>query len=197
MYAFFDGIPVTDYCVPKLLEISMTNGTFEVGETVFGLMPMKGDVEPHPVRCPSIRFRVAQSNHMEGPFDAPTRIYGTSPYGSNLIPSSYSTTSTTVNIDTFSLSNEPQGTYWGWVEQDMILVGETSGAQATISNLRLISDIGSNVIGSLFIPNPNISNNPRFETGTKTVSLINNASNVNEPFGRVPLVGIVTKSRGG
>jgi hypothetical protein len=99
---------------------------------------------------------------MEGPFNAPTRIYGTSPYGSNLIPSSYSTTSTTVNVDTFSLSNEPQGTYWGWVEQDMILVGETSGAQATISNLRLISDVGSNVIGSLFIPNPNISNNPRF-----------------------------------
>ena len=63
------------------------------------------------------------------------------------------------------------------LEQDMILVGETSGAQATISNLRLISDVGSNVIGSLFIPNPNISNNPRFETGTKTVSLINNASN--------------------
>ena len=177
-YAFLDGVNVTQYAVPKLLEIAMVSGTFQVGETVtgttrpLGVLPITNDDA-----SPSIRFRVAQSNHMEGPFNAPTRIYGTSPYGSNLIPSSYSTTSTTVNVDTFSLSNEPQGTYWGWVEQDMILVGETSGAQATIANLRLISDVGSNVIGSLFIPNPNISNNPRFETGTKTVSLINNASN--------------------
>ena len=177
-YAFLDGVNVTQYAVPKLLEIAMVSGTFQVGETItgttrpLGVLPITNDDA-----SPSIRFRVAQSNHMEGPFNAPTRIYGTSPYGSNLIPSSYSTTSTTVNVDTFSLSNEPQGTYWGWVEQDMILVGETSGAQATISNLRLISDVGSNVIGSLFIPNPNISNNPRFETGTKTVSLINNASN--------------------
>ena len=54
---------------------------------------------------------------------------------------------------------------------------ETSGAMATISNVRLISDLGSNLIGSLFIPNPNISNNPRFETGDKVFSLINNASN--------------------
>jgi len=177
-YAFLDGVNVTQYAVPKLLEIVMVSGTFQVGETItgttrpLGVLPITNDDA-----SPSIRFRVAQSNHMEGPFNAPTRIYGTSPYGSNLIPSSYSTTSTTLNVDTFSLSNEPQGTYWGWIEQDMILVGETSGAQATIANLRLISDVGSNVIGSLFIPNPNISNNPRFETGTKTVSLINNASN--------------------
>jgi len=177
-YTFLDGVDLTQYTVPKLLEIAMVSGTFQVGETVtgttrpLGILPITNDDAN-----PSIRFRVAQSNHMEGPFNAPTRTYGTSPYGSNIIPSSYSTTSTTLNVDTFSLSNEPQGTYWGWVEQDMILVGETSGAQATITNLRLISDIGANIIGSLFIPNPNISNNPRFETGTKTISLINNASN--------------------
>ena len=29
----------------------------------------------------------------------------------------------------------------------------------------------------VFLPNPNISNNPRFETGSKTLSLINNALN--------------------
>ena len=28
MYAFFDGVDVTKYCVPKLLEISMVSGTF-------------------------------------------------------------------------------------------------------------------------------------------------------------------------
>ncbi len=177
-YAFLDGRDVTSYCVPKLLEIAMVSGTFQVGETVTattrptGILPITNDDA-----SPSIRFRVAQSNHKEGPYNAPTKIYGTSPYGSNVVPSSYSTTSTTLNIDTFSLANESQGTYWGWVEQDMILVGGTSGAMATISNVRLISDLGSNILGSLFIPNPNISNNPRFETGSKTLSLINNASN--------------------
>jgi hypothetical protein len=177
-YAFLDGRDVTPYCVPKLLEITMISGTFQVGETIrgttrpTGVLPITNDDAR-----PSIRFRVAQSNHQEGPYNAPTKTYGTSPYGSNLVPSSYSTTSTTLNIDTFSLANEPQGSYWGWVEQDMILVGGTSGAMATISNVRLISDLGSNILGSLFIPNPNISSNPKFETGSKTLSLINNASN--------------------
>jgi len=177
-YAFLDGRDVTAYAVPKLLEINMISGTFQVGETITGttrptgVLPITNDDARS-----SIRFRAAQSNHLEGPYNAPTKTYGTSPYGSNIVPSSYSTTSSTLNIDTFSLANEPQGTYWGWVEQDMILVGGTSGAQATISNVRLISDLGSNIVGSLFIPNPNISSNPRFETGNKTLSLINNASN--------------------
>jgi hypothetical protein len=36
LYAFFDGVDVTKYCVPKLLEINMLSGVFEVGETVIG-----------------------------------------------------------------------------------------------------------------------------------------------------------------
>lgn len=59
----------------------------------------------------------------------------------------------------------------------MILVGQTSGAQATITNLRLISDLGANLIGSFFIPNPNVGTNPRFATGTKKLTLINNSDN--------------------
>ena len=178
LYAFLDGRDITQYCVPKLLEITMVSGTFQVGETVtgstrpLGVLPITNNEA-----VPSIRFRAAQSNHMEGPYNAATRIYGTSPYGSEIVPSSYSTTSTTLNVDLFSLANEPEGTYWGWVEEDMILVGETSGAMATISNVRLVTDIGSNISGSMFIPNPNISNNPRFETGDKVFTLINNTSN--------------------
>ena len=62
----------------------------------------------------------------------------------------------------------------------MILVGQTSGAQATVSNLRLVTDLGSNLIGSFYIPNPNIAGNPRFETGTKTFSLVDNPDNDQE-----------------
>ena len=42
MYGFFDGEDVTKYCVPKLLEITMDTGTFEVGETVIGQVIQTG-----------------------------------------------------------------------------------------------------------------------------------------------------------
>ena len=36
LYAFFDGQDVAKYIIPKLVEISMTTGTFQVGEDVVG-----------------------------------------------------------------------------------------------------------------------------------------------------------------
>jgi hypothetical protein len=42
-----------------------------------------------------------------------------------------------LNVDTFSLSNQPEGGFSGWVEKDMVLVGQTSGAQATISDAQI------------------------------------------------------------
>ena len=177
LHAFLDGVDITKYCVPKLLEISMSSGVFQVGETVVGttrpvgILPLVSSTVD-----PSIRFRVAQSNHMEGPYNAPTRTYGASPYGSEPVPAAYSSTSTTLNIDTFSLADQPQGSYWGWVEEDMILVGETSGALAVVTNVRLVSDLGANLIGSMYIPDPDSGVHPRFETGEKIVTLINNST---------------------
>ena len=49
--------------------------------------------------------------------------------------------------------------------------------KAEITNLRLISDYAASVLGSLFIPNPNISSNPTFETGRRTFVLIDNDQN--------------------
>ena len=176
MYAFFDGMDVTQYCIPKLLEITMSSGAFQVGERVIGRVQLTGLGEENE-STPSIRFRVAQSNHREGDYDLPTKIYPQNPYTSQLLPQSYSSTSTILNVDTYSLSNEAQGTYWGWVETGMVLVGESSGAQATISNVRLISDLGANIKGSYYIPNPNNINFPRFETGSKVFTLINDDEN--------------------
>ena len=177
LHAFLDGVDITKYCVPKLLEISMSSGVFQVGETVtgttrpVGILPLtSSSIDP------SIRFRVAQSNHMEGPYNAPTRTYGSSPYGAEPVPAAYSSTSTILNIDTFSLADQPQGSYWGWVEEDMILVGETSGALAVVTNVRLVSDLGANLIGSMYIPDPDSGVHPRFETGEKIVTLINNST---------------------
>ena len=78
MYAFFDGIDVSKYCTPKLLQIKMTSGTFQVGETVRGTIQtnFSGGFGPTHI----IRFRVCQANHREGPYNAPTAIFKDNPY---------------------------------------------------------------------------------------------------------------------
>ena len=177
VYAFFDGVDVSKYCVPKLLEISMISGVFEVGELVEGVIQRTGLDEDTKSTSPKISFRTAQLNHKEGPYNSPTKVFQENPYTNNTLPSAYSSTSSVINVDTFSLSNEVQGEYFGWVGLDMILTGKTSGAQATITNVRLLSDLSSTLIGSFFIPDPNNANYPKFETGTKNFKLINDADN--------------------
>ena len=207
LYAFFDGVDVTKYCVPKLLEINMLSGVFEVGENVIGSVNAIGLGPDLSEQAPRITFRVAQTNHKEGPYNSPTTIFTESPYNPNTfsttttiidnaaggtggtfatgleVPSitrlsaTYSSTSSILNVDTFSLANEPQGQFSGWVESGMTLIGSTSGATATITNVRLISDLGAVLIGSFFIPNPNSNIHPRFETGTKVLTFTNNSLN--------------------
>ena len=38
VYAFFDAVDVTKFCVPKLIEIEMISGSFTAGENVRGRM---------------------------------------------------------------------------------------------------------------------------------------------------------------
>ena len=180
MYGFFDGENVTRFCVPKLLEISMVSGTFQVGEKVKGYIRPTGlnPITPWTQGIdPTIIFRSAQLNHKEGPYNAPTRVYSESPYEGTPLSASYASTSTILNVDTFSLSQEAQGDYYGWVETGMVLKGEASGAEATITDLRLISDLGADLTGSFYIPNPNNIDYPRFEVGTKVFTLINDPDN--------------------
>jgi len=177
LYGFFDGVAITDYCIPKLLEISMVSGTFQVGETITGTMRSVGNT-PSTDSNPQITFRAAQSNHKEGAFDNATEVFTINPYNKNrTIPRAYSSTSTILNVDTFSLCDQPQGDFIGYVAPGMVLVGETSGAQATITQVRLVADFSSSLIGSFFIPDPNITNNPRFEVGTKVLTFIDDINN--------------------
>ena len=120
---------------------------------------------------------MSQSNHKEGPYNSPSKVFPENPYTNQVLPATYSSTSSILNIDTFSLSNEPQGLFTGWIESGMVLIGSTSGAQATITNIRLVSDLSATLIGSLFIPNPNSNIHPRFESGTKSLTFINNTFN--------------------
>jgi len=205
LYAFFDGVNVTKYCTPKLLEITMQSGTFQVGETVIGKLPGSG-IPAEGTDVAAIRFRVAQANHRAGPYNAPSEVFLKNPYisqvgatgletflgtpgtvqiasasgGATDLPATYSATSTILNVDTKSMSDQAQGDYYGYANTGMELVGATSGATATISNRRLISDLGANLIASFYIPNPNSGNHPKFETGTKTLTMIDNDSNDQE-----------------
>ena len=173
VYAFFDGVDVTNYVVPKLLEIAMSSGVFQVGETVDGTVNTTG-LGPDTVDvAPRVTFRVAQTNHRTGAFNAPELTYPENPYTNQPLETTYSSTSTVLNVDCNSLSNIADGEFSGFIQQGMTLVGRTSGAIATISAVKLVSDITATVAGSFFVPNPNQTIHPRFETGNKSFTLIN------------------------
>lgn len=170
-YAFFDNVSMTEYFVPKLLEVNMTSGTFIEGETVTGIMPVTGISK-------TIKFRLATQNHRYGPYNTPTETFKNNPYNpSSILPSSYSSTTTVLNVDTASLETQSDARFFGCVATSMQLVGETSNAVAVVSDIRLISDSSGTLIGSLFIPDPTVPSTPAFETGTKTLILTSSSTN--------------------
>jgi len=167
LYAFFDNVAVTQYIVPKLIEIQMQSGTFSLGEAVTGT---SGTV--------SIRFRLAKLNHKYGPYNNPTQVFATNPYNtSETIPASYSSTTSLLNVDTASLELQAASGFYGYIVNGMQLRGETSGAVARINNLRLISDEAGTLIGSFRIPQPTLTSTTTFSTGTKTFTLTSSEQN--------------------
>ena len=103
-YVYFDNVDVTSFTTPKLLEVNMTTGVFQTGETV-----KSGDFS----------FRLAAPNHKEGPYNAPTKVITLNPYDNAAgISTVYSTSSTILNVDTFSLAQQVQGTIFGHVKME-------------------------------------------------------------------------------
>jgi len=167
LFAFFDNVDINKYIVPKLVEVQMKSGTFIQGETVNGTY---GNT--------SVRFRLAAQNHKYGPYNSPTQTFVENPYNVNEnLPSSYSSTSTILNVDTASLELQSASGFFGYIVTKMQLKGETSGAVAEVSNLRMITDSSGTLIGSFFIPDPSLASTPSFETGTKTFTLTTSSSN--------------------
>jgi hypothetical protein len=166
-YSFFDDVDVTSYIIPKLIEITMTGGTFVPGETVIGSIGNR-----------SIRFRLASQNHKYGPYNAATEIYTLNPYQpSDILPSTYSPTSSVLNVDTASLELQSASGFYGSISVNMQLIGQTSKAVAIINNLRLVTDSSGTLMASLFIPDPSAQSNPSFETGSKTLTLTTSSTN--------------------
>lgn len=157
-FSFFDGRKVDDYIIPKVIEVikdsstdARTNATpFVVGETVTGLTS-------------GITFRVAEPND----------LYKFNPYDDTDMPTSYSSTSNFINVDTLALAEQAQGEYFGNIQVGEVLQG-ASGATAVVANRRILSDRLGQFRGSLFIPNPNDDGNPRWATGTRTLRFTTN-----------------------
>ena len=157
-YAFFDGVDVKAYITPKLLEVtknpnddSDTNSTpFQVGETVKGLTS-------------GCTLRILEPNHE----------HNTNPYTGTSISSvsDYTANLAWINLDTNALAAQALGAYSGNPIPNEILVGQSSGARAKVKERRLITDGAGFLKGTFFIPEPNVSTNPKFKTGTRIFRL--------------------------
>jgi len=170
LYPFFDNIDMARFVVPKLVEVTMVSGTFGAGEIVEGSRPNSNN--------DAIRFRLANQDHKYGPYNAPTQTYKQNPYEpSSSIAPTYSSTTTVLNVDTASLELQAASGFYGYITTGMKLVGQSSGAIATVSNIRLITDKAGVLIGSLFLPDPTVPSAPTFNTGTKTFTLSSSSTN--------------------
>jgi len=175
LYGFFDGEDVNNFIIPKLIEIRMISGSFSVGELVTGTMTT-GSTTVTTGSTPSITFRVATSNHKYGPISNPTDVFLRSPYDeSYTIPANYSSSSILLNVDTRTLAENNQSLYRGFIRTGMRL--RSASAEAEVVSIRLFSDSVGSVLGSFFIPDPNLPSNPSFEVGTKIFRLTSQQSN--------------------
>ena len=182
LYLFLDGQRIFDV-IPKLLEITPvengteygSNGAFKIGEIVKAY-PNAGK------ESNSMIFRVCQPNHKSGSFNNPSEVYISDPYSSGLNPlqNNYSQSSTVLNVDTKSLSEEAQGDFFGYLTKNTLLVGQESGATAYVKDLRLITDAYGDLIGSCFLRDPHTQPSPvvKIQTGVKNFKLTTSSTNL-------------------
>ena len=175
-YHYLDnGIPDI---VPKVIEISMTSGSFLILEDAS--VELNGEEIGY--------IRIQKPNHKFGDSSRPDigaglgslsvleEVYTVDIYDrSRPAPSdTYSATSNLLNIDVSALADLDQ--YYGYLVKGAKITGKSSGAVATISNLDLISDNWGDIIGAFFFRNANQTPEPPilFRTGTKTFKLTAN-----------------------
>jgi hypothetical protein len=164
---YFDGSTSIDI-IPKLLKVSMTAGIFSVGETIDG----------YDKNVKVFSARLCSPNHKYGTYNSPSETYSVNPYEDTNILSDYSQSTTVLNIDTYSLADDYDGRFYGYVSPNMVLVGRSSGAQCTVSTQDLISDNFGDLIGCFFVRNPFLPLLPSniFNVGDKTFKLETSSS---------------------
>tara|TARA_Y100000004_G_scaffold130685_1_gene147367 strand:+ start:782 stop:8344 length:7563 start_codon:yes stop_codon:yes gene_type:complete len=168
MYMFFDGVNVTNYVIPKVIELvksstadPKSNETpFVVGETVVG-------------QTSGCRIKVAAAN--DG--------YKTDPYGTGTatLLESYASQTPYINVDIEAMATTVNPNFYGNMNVGEVLVGQTSGARAVVKDRRLLTDNIGNLQGTLFIPSPKNDANPRWATGTRAVRFTTSQTNSRAP----------------
>ena len=171
-YVFMENTDLTKYAVPKFLPIEMVKGTFDVNDIVESISQSNETTS-----VPEIKFRVATPNHKEGPYNNPDEVVTNLAYPETTLSSAYSSTSEVLNIDTADLSLENNVEHSGYVFRGMSLVNEDGSAEATVRNIRLVSDDKGDLIFSLHIPDPKIASNPVFTTGNNTIRITTDSGN--------------------
>jgi len=170
-FVFMENVNLTGFCVPKLLPITMVRGSFATNDIVESAASIQVLGEPE------IKFRVAQSNHRLGAFNNPTKTFLTEPYGNTSLTSAYSSTSTTLNVDTADLADFVKPDRIGYTKPGMVIVNSDGTAEAEVDSIKLISDEGGNLIFSLHIPDPKIASNHKFTTGANTIRVTSSPTN--------------------
>ena len=159
--------------VPKLVEIEMVTGTFTIFENA--RIELNGEQIGY--------IRLQRPNHKFGDSQRPDigsglgslavleENYEVDIYDrSRPAPSSsYSATSRLLNVDVTSLANLEE--YFGYAVRNATIIGETSGAIATVTNINLISDNWGDIVGAFFFRDPNQTPQPPnvFRSGTITM----------------------------
>ena len=173
--------------VPKLVEINMVSGTFNVFENA--KIEVNGEeIGFIRLQKPNHKFGDASRPDVGAGLGSPSVLveqYEVDPFDtSRPAPSdSYSATSKLLNIDTISLANKEN--YYGYVVKGAKIVGENSGAVATVSSIDLFSDNWGDLLGAFFFRNANTTPKPPtlFTTGTKTFRV------TAAPEGTIPVPG--------
>jgi len=168
-YAFFDGSNQIDI-IPKLLQITMTSGTFVPGATVKATNYDGEEI---------FRGRIAPPNHKSGPLETTTTVSGSSltnsqdvidvntyktysinPYDttkSTNIPENYSANSEILNIDIDILAASAIDEFGGYIKSGFTtieMIGQDTSASAIVNDIKLVSDISGSIIGSFFLRKP-------------------------------------------
>ena len=183
---------------PKLIEITTTSGSsgFSVGENV---KVMNGSVQIGYVKAQAPNHKFGDTNRPEfaaglGHPAVTVEKYTVDPFDMSRPgpASTYSSTSVLFNCDCIALANSDN--YWGYVLKGATLIGETTGTEATVTNIDLMSDNWGDVLGAWFFRDANVTPQPSvlFYTGTKTFRVTANTTGEFVPPGSTALASDAT-----
>ena len=178
-YQFLDGRSGLDF-ISKIIKITPISGTFAIGEDVIGYPVTSGGLNSPVKGNRTIRFKLAAPNHKSGDIQSPQETYKQCPYDREItLPSNYSSSLNYLNIDIASLVSEAKGAYNGYLENDMIFEGQSSGARSRLSSNKLISDSIGDLFGCFYIRDSKPDQNEAltFTVGTKSYRLTSSQTN--------------------